>query len=128
MLGLGQLKVVVVKVVVAGYSQEFVAADVGGSDLMAVMGLSRDAELAHRRLVNLILSDGCCFAADHAKTAEIARVPADLWPAVLEGLRGIGWCIRGHRLTHPAVLALQRHARDACAGCRAISAAGNSPR
>ena len=95
---------------------------------MAVMGLSRDAELAHRRLANLILSDGRCLAADHAKTAEIARVPPDLWPAVLEELRGIGWRIRGDRFTHPAVLALHRQARDACAGRPAISAAGSRAR
>ena len=96
--------------------------------LLSLMGLSRDAELAHRRLSDIICGGAPWPAAEPDKAGELARVPPDQWATVLAELKAVGWHTRNGRLVNPAVAALRDQARDACAGRRAISAAGNRAR
>jgi hypothetical protein len=58
--------------------------------LRLVAGLSREAELAHRRLSDYHFSTGRWPAAG-PQACQLSRVPESRWPRVLAELAGVGW-------------------------------------
>ena len=58
--------------------------------VLALMGLSREAERAHRRLCDIIWGGAPWPAPEPGKAGELTRVPPDQWAAVLAELSGVG--------------------------------------
>jgi hypothetical protein len=79
--------------------------------LLAVVGLSALAELAHRRLCDYIWDGARWPAPDFAKAGELARVPRESWDAVLAELLTVGWRIHKDLLFNPAVASVLKEAR-----------------
>jgi hypothetical protein len=98
------------------------------SAMLQLLGLSRDAELAHRRLCDYVWGGAEWPAPDHARAGEVGKVPRKLWPRVLRELHSVGWRTHRGRLQHPGVAAARDQAVAACEGRQAISRAGNHAR
>jgi len=98
------------------------------SAMLLLIGLSRDAELAHRRLCDYVWGGAEWPAPDHSRAGEVGKVPRKLWPSVLRELQSVGWRTHRGHLQHPGVAAVRDHAVAACAGRRAISHAGHQAR
>jgi hypothetical protein len=83
-----------------------------GRVLVAVMALSPGAELAHRRLCDLVWANGHWPAADAAAAPAQTRTPRRAWPNVLAELADVGWQVEEERLVNPSVAAVLDQARE----------------
>ena len=98
------------------------------SAMLLLMGLSPEAELAHRRLCDYIWGGGPWPSLDYCKAGELGRVPRKRWRSVLCELESMGWRTRNRRLFNPTVAALREDAVAAYACRQAKSKAGNMAR
>jgi hypothetical protein len=69
--------------------------------LVACLELSNEAELAHRRLLDMFWATGRRQPARGKYAILAARARAGRWPAILEELLRCGWEIRAGQLTYP---------------------------
>ena len=80
--------------------------------VVAVMALSREAELAHRRLCDLVWATGQWPSAAASAALDQARSTPEQWPRVLTELATLGWRERRGLLVNPAVGAVLTEARQ----------------
>jgi hypothetical protein len=78
--------------------------------LVLAMELSAEVEFAHRRLCDYLWARGAVPACSGKRLAELLRTQPHRLPAVLRGLRAIGWRMRHGRLSHPEASAVLREA------------------
>jgi hypothetical protein len=71
--------------------------------LVSLLPLSPRAELAHRRLCDLVWSSGAWPDTRANAAAKLARVPPSAWSRVLAELAALGWRTKGHSLTNASV-------------------------
>ena len=83
--------------------------------LVAALRLSCEAELAHRRLCDLVWSGECPPRVLPGTLASVARVQLGDWQRIWLELQAVGWRLNGQRLAHPAVFAVLREARTSLA-------------
>jgi len=96
--------------------------------MLLLMGLSPEAELAHRRLSDYIWSGAPWPAPDFSIAGQLACVPADRWESVLQELARLGWRTRKGHLFNATVEAIRKEALDALAARKAKSRAANTAR
>jgi len=80
--------------------------------LVAVMGLSPGAELAHHRLSALVWATGQWPLTDPSLAPDQARSTPEQWHGILTELARLGWRPQGARLVNPAVGAVLSEARQ----------------
>jgi hypothetical protein len=98
------------------------------SAMLLVLAISRDAELAHRRLCDYVWAGAEWPAPDYRQAGEVGKVPRKLWPSVLRELHSVGWRTHAGRLCNPAIGAIREDAVAACEARRASSLAANQAR
>jgi hypothetical protein len=96
--------------------------------MLITTGLSRHAQLAHRRLCDYIWSGGPRPRATQSEAGQIAQAPRSAWPQVLEELLRIGWRVEDDHLTNATVQAGWTDAVSALETQRARSQAGHTAR
>ena len=90
-----------------------------GAGLVDLSRVSRETEVAHRRLADYYWQSGIWPAANGADAGVLCRAGEGEWPQTLAELGRLGWVQRKGRLYHPgvhrvrvnAVAALQAHRR-----------------
>ena len=98
------------------------------SAILLLLGVSPEAELAHRRLCDYVWGGAPWPAPDFAKTGELGRVPREAWERVLAELTSVGWRTRNGLLFHPDVDAIRAQAIAVYKSFQARSKAANAAR
>jgi hypothetical protein len=96
--------------------------------LLALAGVSAAAELAHRRLADMVWAVGEWPVNEPETLARLVRQDSTALPALLKELRSLGWRRAGSCLRNEAVAAVRREAVRTLLARRAISRAGNFSR
>lgn len=96
--------------------------------LVAVSGISVAAELAHRRLADMVWAGGEWPVNEPENLARLVRQRPPALPAVLRELFAIGWKLDGEYLHHDAVAEVRREAARMLAAKRLFGKAGAARR
>ena len=92
-----------------------------GAALFTILGVSRLAELAHRRLADHYWQTGEWASVPTGNAATLCRADPGEWPALLVELGSLGWQLRRERLCHSGV---QQVREEAVSFLRSVRTAG----